>query len=107
MSVVKDLYIRPRAALTSGTRSIQDQLCLSAECVKAAAAILETLDESVDPCEDFYSFVSEWDISLVLYTLVAQPRIVDLTIFVVLSSCRRRLVEGASGPSRQGFVWNF
>ena len=31
-------------------------VCMTPECVTAAAAIIESLDEGVDPCEDFYGF---------------------------------------------------
>ena len=31
-------------------------VCMAPECVTAAAAIIESLDEGVDPCEDFYGF---------------------------------------------------
>lgn len=33
-----------------------EELCLTPSCVKAAANILEKIDENVDPCEDFYDF---------------------------------------------------
>jgi hypothetical protein len=43
--------------------SYQDQtarqlsgLCQSQDCVLAAAEIIESVDENVDPCQDFYSF---------------------------------------------------
>ncbi|GFX36417.1 membrane metallo-endopeptidase-like 1 [Trichonephila clavipes] len=32
------------------------KICHSKECVVAANFILENMDESIDPCEDFYSF---------------------------------------------------
>lgn len=33
-----------------------EELCLTQSCVKAAASILEKIDENVEPCEDFYNF---------------------------------------------------
>ena len=30
--------------------------CVSKECITAAADLLENMDETVDPCEDFYNF---------------------------------------------------
>ncbi|XP_001944441.2 neprilysin-2 [Acyrthosiphon pisum] len=33
-----------------------DLLCLSTGCVKAAASIINNMDQSVDPCDDFYQF---------------------------------------------------
>ena len=33
------------------------KVCLSADCVTASAAILESLDIQINPCEDFYGFV--------------------------------------------------
>jgi neprilysin len=33
-----------------------DDICLSPSCVKAAASILEKIDETVSPCKDFYHF---------------------------------------------------
>lgn len=37
--------------------SRDDSVCLTPECVVAASAIIESIDPSVDPCEDFYGFV--------------------------------------------------
>jgi endothelin-converting enzyme len=35
------------------------ETCVTAECVLLASNILKSLDETVDPCEDFYSFASK------------------------------------------------
>ena len=34
----------------------KENYCVSKECITAAADLLENIDESVDPCDDFYSF---------------------------------------------------
>ena len=34
----------------------QEQQCLSSQCVSLSAAVLASLNETVDPCEDFYQF---------------------------------------------------
>ena len=31
-------------------------VCLSAACTKAASRVLESMDQSVDPCSDFYTY---------------------------------------------------
>lgn len=38
--------------------SPQDEVCLTPTCVKVAAGVISALDETVDPCEDFYLFSS-------------------------------------------------
>ncbi|CAF4460683.1 unnamed protein product, partial [Adineta steineri] len=34
-----------------------NELCVTPYCVKAANYLIESLDESAQPCEDFYQFV--------------------------------------------------
>ena len=34
----------------------QEQQCLSPQCVSLSAAVLASLNESVEPCDDFYKF---------------------------------------------------
>ncbi|MGH0120139.1 UNVERIFIED_CONTAM: hypothetical protein FKN15_065300 [Acipenser sinensis] len=37
-------------------RNAHPQLCLSESCIKVASSILGSLDRTVDPCQDFYSY---------------------------------------------------
>ncbi len=41
-------------ASSSSETSSTSEVCLTEDCVMAAATILSSLDKSVDPCEDFY-----------------------------------------------------
>ncbi|KAF2900246.1 hypothetical protein ILUMI_05943 [Ignelater luminosus] len=34
----------------------QNSVCLTPECVKAASTVIQNMDESVNPCDDFYRF---------------------------------------------------
>ncbi|CAL8122372.1 unnamed protein product [Orchesella dallaii] len=35
---------------------VEDEICLTPACIKTANAILDNLDETVSPCDDFYKF---------------------------------------------------
>ena len=37
-------------------KEFDKNICASAQCVEAAAEILNSLDPEIDPCEDFYGF---------------------------------------------------
>ncbi|ESO95681.1 hypothetical protein LOTGIDRAFT_214791 [Lottia gigantea] len=42
---------------TLTTRSIhQDDVCMTPECVKTSADLLDAMDQSIDPCEDFFQY---------------------------------------------------
>ncbi|CAF0711920.1 unnamed protein product [Brachionus calyciflorus] len=40
----------------SNQKTIEKNVCTSKSCIKAASLILKNIDETVDPCEDFYQF---------------------------------------------------
>ncbi|XP_067143322.1 neprilysin-3-like [Centruroides vittatus] len=57
--------------------------CISASCVDAAIDILLWIDESVDPCEDFYSFVcgqkqkNSWKQGIIFNKIIEKQRKID------------------------------
>ncbi|XP_050738565.1 neprilysin-2-like isoform X4 [Eriocheir sinensis] len=43
-------------AISAEALSAPPPVCLSKGCVKAAASLIESMDETVDPCDDFFKF---------------------------------------------------
>lgn len=60
--IVEEPNIAPAAVLIYPSqsaptqKSVEDEVCLSTACVKAANKVMNLLDDSVDPCENFYEF---------------------------------------------------
>ena len=46
----------PMATKPSSKMYANNETCLTAECKKAAKLILSSMDESIDPCTDFYKY---------------------------------------------------
>lgn len=46
----------PASTPQSGTSDDNNNLCVTHGCVKAADDVLDSIDESVDPCDNFYEF---------------------------------------------------
>ncbi|XP_005932227.1 phosphate-regulating neutral endopeptidase PHEX [Haplochromis burtoni] len=44
------------ALILVSQKSSQEEFCLTPECIEAAGSILSKMDQSVNPCEDFYAF---------------------------------------------------
>ena len=42
--------------LALGLRSSDEERCQTAECAQLAAVVMSGIDDSVDPCQDFYNF---------------------------------------------------
>jgi endothelin-converting enzyme len=47
------------APAPTGKPGHQNETCFSRECILLASEILQNIDDTVDPCEDFYSFASK------------------------------------------------
>lgn len=52
----------------------KDDVCLSAECVSLAAEVINSLNENVDPCDDFYHFASKQPLAVTVAVTVTVTR---------------------------------
>lgn len=50
------LFANEKNKNDSSSDKIPDSICATPYCIKAADYLLESIDESVEPCEDFYQF---------------------------------------------------
>ena len=56
LTVAGIIIIGLAAGLDDAKSSNNDGVCLDEECVQLASRILSSMDQSVDPCQDFYNF---------------------------------------------------
>ena len=52
LGVINNRYSSNSGSLSTNAGS----LCLTRDCIKLAASVLSTIDETADPCTDFYQF---------------------------------------------------
>ena len=56
LASVLGVEITRRKAAPGTPGSGEQEMCLTSACIQASARIKAALNESVDPCEDFYQF---------------------------------------------------
>ncbi|KAJ3654450.1 hypothetical protein Zmor_013639 [Zophobas morio] len=59
LGVVVIIYLASNLLMTfpQTRENLQQDVCLTEKCILSAADIIKNLDETVDPCDDFYNFV--------------------------------------------------
>jgi hypothetical protein len=78
---------------------IAQPICLSANCIRVAADILDSLNTTADPCHDFYEFAGkscDRGSSCILPVAATQP------LNMLTNTASRRLGRLQRDPSRQG-----
>jgi len=52
----RNVELADNITTTTARSTTSDDICSTRGCVNAAAAILDKMDEKLDPCDDFYKF---------------------------------------------------
>lgn len=53
---LNEIQETPKTSTIIVTKSNETNICMTKGCVKAAALILDLIDEQIDPCDNFYEF---------------------------------------------------
>lgn len=79
---------QPSAQQLCNDVNSNQNLCLTAGCIKSAAMILESLDETVDPCVDFYDFACG---NFIRTTFIPDDKITMMTFVTVHDKVQEQL----------------
>ena len=73
-----------------------DNLCMTADCVKVSGSMLEKLNTSVDPCDDFYEYAcGSWIQNARIPYLMLQWNEIYRIGMDAYTTVRRRFEDGA------------
>lgn len=50
------LEVEPTSTISSKKETPNEELCVTHGCIKAAVSVLDSIDDSVDPCDNFFKF---------------------------------------------------
>ena len=88
----------------TGTSEKSMDVCLTAGCFKAASSISKEMDETVDPCDDFYSFACG---NFVNETIIPDDKICVNTFSLLLDKVQDQLRTIFSVPVNDSEIYPF
>ena len=91
-------------AVSNETSEKSIDICLTAGCVEAASSILKQMDETVEPCDDFYSFACG---SFVKETIIPDEKSFVNTFSIILDRVQDQLRTLVSVPVNDSEIYPF
>lgn len=85
-----------------GTKNENEEICLTAGCIRAASSILDKMEDSIEPCDDFYSFACG---EFVESTMIPDEKVSVNTFSVIgdkLQEQLRSLISDKADPKESG-----
>jgi hypothetical protein len=96
MAVVCEIIGALRMEISKYLWAIGDEYCMTSECVKVSGVMLNKMNRSVDPCEDFYEYAcGQWKQDTPMPYLMFQWNEIYRIGMDAWTTVRRRFEQGS------------